>query len=316
MKRRTFCSIAALAGLAPGLARAAGGTINIIVPFAPGGSGDITSRLLSQFLHEKYGQTAVVDLKPGANGIIGMQAAKNAPADGKTLVLASTSTFAANPSLFRALPYDPEKDFTLVALLGSGASYMLVRPDAPYKTLAELVAYAKARPREINYGYFNASSQVPGALLAARANIELTAVPYRQIGNAMTDLTAGQIQTLFVDTTAADSYVSSNRLLAIGLTSLKRSVRFPDIPTLAESYPGFEVTGLLGIAVRAETPEADKLEINKHCNEAIQAEPMKSKLADFGFTVDPLDLPACIAYARSERAKWAEYVALAKIEPQ
>ncbi|MFO1081423.1 MAG: tripartite tricarboxylate transporter substrate binding protein [Reyranellaceae bacterium] len=319
MKRRTFCAgaaTAALAATAPRLAAAAGDTVTILVPFAAGGSGDITARLLGQFWQEKYGQTVVVENKPGANGIIGMQAAKAASADGRTLVLASTSTFAANPSLFRSLPYDPEKDFTLVAVLGAGGSYLLVRPEAPWKTVAEFVATAKAKPRELTYGYFNATSQVPGALLAARAGIELTGVPYRQIGQALTDLTGGQIQCLFVDTTAGDSAVSSGRLRALGVTSAKRLPRFPDLPTLAESYPGFVVTGNLGIAVRAETPEADKLEINRRVDAAIVAEPMKGRLADFGFAVEPLDLPASIAYARAERAKWAEYVALAKIEPQ
>jgi tripartite-type tricarboxylate transporter receptor subunit TctC len=289
----------------------------IIVPFAPGGSGDITARLIGQFWLDAYGETVVVETKPGAYGMIGMQSAKNAPADGKTLVLATTSTLAANPSLFRSLPYDAEKDFTLVAVTGGGAgSFMLVRTDAPYASLAEFVSFARAHPRDLHYGYFNASSRVPAALLAIRAAIELTPVPYRQIGTATNDLANGQIHTVFVDTTAADAFLTSKRFRAIGLTAAKRSQRFPDIPAIAESYPDFEVSGFLGIAVRAETPDDDKKEINRRVNAAIVAEPMRSKLMDFGYAVDPMDLEACIAYAHAQRRKWAGYVQAANIEPQ
>lgn len=318
MRRRKLCALLATFGWTQSsVAQSPAGTITIIVPFAPGGSGDITARMIGQFWLEKYGLTVVVETKPGANGIIGMQFTKNAPADGKTLVLATTSTLAANPSLFRSLPYDAEKDFTLVAVTGGGAgSFMLVRVDAPYKSLAEFVAFAKENPRELHYGYFNASSRVPAALLAIRADIELTPVPYRQIGTAINDLASGQIQTVFVDTTAADTHLTSNRLRAIGLTASKRSHRFTDIPTIAESYPDFEVSGFLGIAVRAETPLPDMIEINRRVNAAIVAEPMKSKLASFGYTVDPLHPEACIAYARAQRRKWAEYVRSANIEQQ
>jgi tripartite-type tricarboxylate transporter receptor subunit TctC len=317
MKRRSFCAIAATLGWArAAIAQPSSGPVTIIVPFAPGGSGDITARLIGQFWHEAYGVTVVVETKPGANGIVGMQAVKNDPADGKTLVLATTSTLAANPSLFRTLPYDPEKDFTLVAVTGGGAgSFMLVRKDAPYGSLVEFVAAAKANPRELHYGYFNASARVSAALLASRAGIELTPVPYRRIGTAVNDLANGQIHTVFVDTTAADTLIASGRVRAIGLTAPRRSHRY-DIPTIAETYPGFEVSGFLGIAVRAETPEADKFEINRRVNAAILAEPMKGRLESFGFAVQALDLAACIAYARSQREKWAAYIKAAQIEPQ
>jgi len=317
MKRRTFCAVAATLGSAPPRIALSSEPVTIVVPFAPGGSGDITARLIGHYWLETYGQTVVVETKPGANGIIGMQSVKNDPADGKTLVLATTSTLAANPSLFRALPYDPEKDFTLVAVTGGGAgSFMLVRREAPYETLAEFVVFAKAHPRALHYGYFNASAHVSAALLAIRAGIELTPVPYRQIGAAINDLANGQIHTLFVDTTAADPLLTSTRLRAIGLTAQRRSRRFIDIPTIAETYPGFEVSGFLGIAVRAETPEMEKVEINRRVNAAIVAEPMKSRLESFGFTVEPLDLATCIAYARAQREKWADYIKAAQIEPQ
>jgi len=318
MKRRTFCTFAATLGWArSAIAQSSSGPVTIVVPFAPGGSGDITARLIGQYWLEKYGLTVVVETKPGANGIIGMQSVKNDPADGTTLVLATTSTLAANPSLFRSLPYDPEKDFTLVAVTGGGAgSFMLVRQEAPYGSLAEFVAFARANPRELHYGYFNASARVSAALFAIRAGIELTPVPYRQIGTAINDLANGQIHTVFVDTTAADALMTSSRVRAIGLTAPRRSQRFADVPTIAETLPGFEVSGFLGIAVRAETPEAVKVEINRRVNAAIVEEPMKGRLESFGFVVAPLDLAACIAYARTQREKWAGYIEAAQIEAQ
>jgi tripartite-type tricarboxylate transporter receptor subunit TctC len=261
-------------------------------------------------------QAVVVENKPGANGIIGVESAKGAQPDGQTLLLATTSTHAANPSLFKKLPYDPEKDFSLVGVFGYGGSYMLVKPDAPYKTLAEFVAVAKARPGALNYGHFNASSNVPGALMHTYAGVELTEVPYKQIGAAITDLMAGRIQVLFVDTTAGDSYVSSGRLRALVVTRPTRLPKYPDLPTMSETYPGFDVTGFLGIAVPAATPTPARQYLNRIINEAIMAEPMQSKLTSFGFSPKQMSLEECAEFARSERSKWSRYITAAKIEPQ
>jgi tripartite-type tricarboxylate transporter receptor subunit TctC len=289
--------------------------MQIIVPFAPGGSGDITSRLLGQYISAKTGQPVVVENKPGANGIIGVEAAKTAPADGQTLLLATTSTHSANPSLFKKLPYDPEKDFSMVAVLGISCMYMLVKPDAPYNTPQEFVAKAKAQPGVLNYGHFNASSHVPGALLGTLAGIDITPVPYKQVANAFIDLMAGRIQVLFCDTTAADSYLSSGRVRPLAVTKPTRMDKHPNLPTLAESYPGFEVTGYLGIAVPSATPSAVKQSLNSLVNEAIMSEPVAAKLASFGFSQSRMTLEECAKHARSERAKWTRYIAAAKIEP-
>jgi tripartite-type tricarboxylate transporter receptor subunit TctC len=321
MKRRTFIHSLAGASLATVFSQVRAQTaeskaLQIIVPFAPGGSGDITARLLGQFISTKSGQAVVVENKPGANGIIGVESAKAARPDGQTLLLATTSTHAANPSLYKKLPYDPEKDFSLVGVFGYGGSYMLVKPDAPYKTLAEFVAAAKARPGALNYGHFNASSNVPGALMSTYAGAELTEVPYKQIGAAITDLLAGRIQVLFVDTTAGDSYVSSGRLRALVVTRPTRLPKYPDLPTMSETYPGFDVTGFLGIAAPVVTPAAIKQSLNKIINDAIMAEPMHSKLMSFGFSPNPMSLEECAAFARSERSKWSRYIAAAKIEQQ
>ena len=172
------------------------------MPFAPGGSGDITARLVGKYIEDKTGQPFVVENKPGANGIVGVLAVKSAPADGYTLMLATTSTNAANIHMFKSPGYDPEKDFTVVGVIGSSGAFLVVPADSPYKTMADLLAYAKANPGKLNFGYFNASSQVPAEVLATKAGVDWQGVAYKAIGNAWTDLYAGAIQFMFVDLTA------------------------------------------------------------------------------------------------------------------
>ena len=182
--------------LAPIEARAAlypSRPIKIIVPFGPGGSGDITARLIGKQIEERTKQSVVIDNRPGANGIIGTMAVKTAEPDGYTVLLITTSTHAANVSLVRNLAYDPANDFTVVGVFRSSGSYLMVRPQAPWRDLAGFIAAAKAAPGKLTFGHFNASSRTPPEYLSRLAGIELQGVPYRAIGNAVTDLIGGEI---------------------------------------------------------------------------------------------------------------------------
>ena len=179
-------SVLALIGAAlmPSVARAAqypSRPIKIIVPFGPGGSGDITARLIGKQIEEKTKQAVVIDNRPGANGIIGTMAVKTAEPDGYTVLLITTSTHAANVSLVRNLSYDPAKDFTVVGVFRSSGSYLMVRPQAPWRDLAGFIAAAKAAPGKLTFGHFNASSRTPPEYLGRLAGIELQGVPYRAI---------------------------------------------------------------------------------------------------------------------------------------
>ena len=321
MQRRRFVQslfMLPIGGFATTAGAQTGGekTLQIIVPFGPGGSGDITARMLAEFITRKTGRATVVENRPGANGIIGVEAAKKGPPDGSVLLLATTSTHSANPSLYRKLPYDPEKDFTLVGHFGGSASFMLVRPDAPYRSVSDFVAAAKAAPGKLNYGYFNASSHVPGALLGSIAGIELTAVPYKQISNAMTELIGGQLDVIFVDSVAGDSFVASGQLRALAAQGGKRLAKYPAVPLISETYPTYTTSGFLGIAVPAGTPAATLQALNDLINEAITSDPVKSKLEGFGFTPQRMSLAQLAAFDREERAKWRNYVAIARIVPQ
>ena len=291
--------------------------IRIIVPFAPGGSGDITSRLIGKYIEDKTGQPFVVENKPGANGIVGALAVKAAPADGYTLMLATTSTNAANIHMYKSPGYDPEKDFQVVGVIGSSGAFLVVPTDSPYKTLNDLLAYAKANPGKLNFGYFNASSQVPAEVLGKRAGVEWQAVAYKAIGNAWTDLYAGAIQFMFVDLTAGRGQVVANKARPLALTLPQRSPLYPDLPTLSETFPDFTSTGFLAVVVPKATPLPVQEKLNALINEAITSPDIQNRLAnEFALTSRPLTLEQCAQQDRDERAKWAEYVKIAKIEPQ
>jgi tripartite-type tricarboxylate transporter receptor subunit TctC len=291
--------------------------IRIIVPFAPGGSGDITSRLIGKYIEDKTGQPFVVENKPGANGIVGALAVKTAPADGYTLMLATTSTNAANVHMYKNPGYDPEKDFQLVGVIGSSGTFLIVPADSPFKTLAELLADAKANPGKLNFGYFNASSQVPAEVLGKRAGVEWQGVGYKAIGNAWNDLYAGSIQFFFVDLTAARGQVVAKKARPLAISLAQRSPLYPDVPTLAETFPGFTTTGFLAIAVPKATPRPVQERLNALINEALASPEIKDRLAnEFALTSRPLSLEQCAQQDREERAKWAEYVKIARIVPQ
>jgi tripartite-type tricarboxylate transporter receptor subunit TctC len=291
--------------------------IRIIVPFAPGGSGDITSRLIGKYIEDKTGQPFVVENKPGANGIVGALAVKAAPADGYTLMLATTSTNAANIHMYKNPGYDPEKDFQVVGVIGSSGAFLVVPADSPYKTLDDLLAYAKANPGKLNFGYFNASSQVPAEVLGTKAGVQWQGVAYKAIGNAWTDLYAGAIQFMFVDLTAGRGQVVANKARPLAITLPQRSPLYPDLPTLSESFPGLTTTGFLAVAVPKATPRPIQEKLNTLINEAIASPDIHKRLTDeFALNSRPLTLEQCAAQDHEERTKWAEYVKIARIEPQ
>ncbi len=291
--------------------------VQIIVPFAPGGSGDITARLVGKYMEEKLGQPFVIENKAGANGIVGVLSVKGATADGYTLMLATTSTQAANVHMYKAPGYDPEKDFTVAGVIGDSGAFLVVPGDSAYKTLADLIAFAKKNPGKLNYGYFNASSQVPSAVLGEKAGVDWQGVAYKAIGNAWTDLYAGQIQFMCVDLTAARGQVVANKARPLAISLPERSPLYPDVPTLAETFPGFVSTGFLAIAVRKSVPDEIKQKLNVLINEAVfSPEINKRLLEEFALSPHKLDLAQCAAKDHDERAKWADYVRIAKIEPQ
>ena len=318
LSRRVLLSLVA-AALLPARAHAErypSRAIKIIVPFGPGGSGDISARLIGKEIEERTKQPVVVDNRPGANGIIGTMAVKTAPADGYTVLLITTSTHAANVSLVRDLSYDPQKDFTVVGVFRSSGSYLMVRPQAPWRDLASFIVAAKAAPGKLTYGYFNASSRTPPEYLSRLAGIALQGVPYRAIANAIADLISGEINCLFMDTTASNQYLANNQLRPIAITRLTRAPLTPDVPTIAETFPGFQLTGFLGMAVPSATPREIVVQLNALIAQALTVPEVRRRMDEFGLAYDITGLAECEAEVRAERERWAEYTRVAGIQPE
>ena len=207
------------------------------MPFGPGGSGDIVSRIVARELEQVTGQPFVVDNKPGATAMVGTAIVKHAPTDGYTLLHGSTSSLAANPSLYKTMTYDPD-DFITVAIDGTIPNFMLVAKDAPWKSVKEFVADAKQRKEPLFSGFGNASSRVPSALFESVSGVKLEEVAYKDAVPAIQDLIAGRVHVTFPDQVIGESYVRTGQVRALAVTSEKRSPQYPDIEAIAETYPG------------------------------------------------------------------------------
>ena len=293
--------------------------VRIVVPFGPGGSGDIVSRILAHELEKVTGQPFIVDNKPGATAMVGTGIARQAPADGYTLLHGSTSSLAANPSLYKQLPYDPD-DFTTVAIDGTIPSFMLVNKDAPYRTVKEFVAFAKARkPNEpVFSGYGNASSRVPSALFEEQSGVKFEEVAYRDAVPSIQDLAAGRVHVVFPDMTVGESYVRSGFVRAIAVTSAERSPQYPDLEAISETYPGFSVIAFISVSLRNEVPAEIQAKLNRWLTDILNKPEIRKRLLEINVTPPPegWDIQKCTEFVRNERKLWTRYIRLAKIEPQ
>ena len=211
-------------------------TLRIIVPFAPGGGTDLIARLVAETMSKDLGRSVIVENKPGAGTIIGTDYVAKSTADGSALVMA-TFAHAVNPALHAKLPFDTDKDFAPVALVGTSPNVLVVRPDRPWKTVRELIDAAKAQPGNLTYGSFGngTSAHLAGALFANLAKVELLHVPYKGSAPAITDLLGGQIDMMFTTVASVAQHLTSGKLRALAVTSAKRSPSWPDLPTIAEA---------------------------------------------------------------------------------
>ena len=290
--------------------------IRIIVPFGPGGSGDIMARTFAQYLESQTKQSVVVENKPGANGIIGTELAKNATPDGYTLMLATNSTHAANVSLYKKLPYDPLKDFENFTPFGTLGSVAVVPPGSPLNSIAAVVNFAKANPGKAFYGHYNSASLMAAELFRVRTGAPLTGVSYKTIGNAITDLIGGQIQVLFLEYASGSSHIDGGKLTALGVTGPVRHKAWPNVPAIAESYPGFELTAYLGLAAPARLPNDIAETINRWVLDAQADATIRARLDQLGMTPRALSRDEARRFVQQEIERWVGYVKAAGIEPQ
>lgn len=291
--------------------------VRVIVPFPASGATDLVARVVTQRVAQDLGQQFVVDNKPGAGGTIGTAEAAKAKSDGNTLLLTTSSTHAISPHLMPRLAYDPQRDFVPVAHVADAPSVLLVTPSLPVKTVAELIAYARAHPGQLNYATSGNGTIVHlnTAAFAAQAGIEMTHVPYKGTALAIPDLAAGQVQVLFDSLPTGMPHVKSGRLRALAVTSAQRSSLAPELPTLAESgLPGFSSVTWFGVYLPAGASPALVKRVHDAFARAIQAPEVAQSLARLGVEPARPSTPAQFAaLVQADSARWASVIRQHKI---
>jgi len=317
---RALLAVAALALLAAtGGARAQEypkAPVKIIVPFPPGGPTDTVARLLGQKLQELWGQPVLIDYKPGAGTVIGVDfVAKSAP-DGYTMVMVN-SAYAVNPALRKSLPYNTLRDLAPITHIADLQLAIVARPDAPFNTLPELIAYAKKNPSKLTYGTPGAGSttHLGAELLKRTAGFDMLHSPFKGSAPAHTELMGGRIDLVFDPFLSIQPYVKAGRMKMIATLGLKR-IPGTDYPTVAETIPGFTVNALLGFVAPAGTPKAILQKIATDTGRALADADLRKRIEDLGMTTIASTPEQFDAFVQSEMKRWAKVVAEADIQPE
>jgi tripartite-type tricarboxylate transporter receptor subunit TctC len=322
MSRFLVSVLFALAALAcspaPALAAYPDRVVKIVVPFAPGGGTDVVARTLAQEMAKDFGATIIIENKPGAGTIIGTQSVAASPPDGYTLLM-GTFANAVNPSLYAKLPYDAHRDFAPVALVARSFNIVVVNPSSPIKSIADLIAAARAEPEKLSYGTYGTgtSAHLAGELFKHMAGINLNTVPYRGAAPAITDLLAGQIQVMFTTVASAASLVAAGRLRALAVTSAERSPAFPQLPTVSEAgVPGYAAESWYGLFAPANTPAEIIDRLNKSAAKAVQSEAFKKLGVNEGLVMVAAPPAELDRYFRGEQARWRKVIEDAGIKAE
>lgn len=289
--------------------------VRIIVPFAPGGATDIVTRIVAQKLTELWGQSVIVENRAGAGGNIGGEAAATSTPDGYTLFMTSGSIVTANQHIYKKMPFDPAKDLLPITNVASGPQVIVVHPDSDIKNLRQLIELAKAKPGVLNYGHAGIGSQTH---LAAEnflftANLDITSVPYKGEGPAMTDLVGKQLNLATPNLAAAIGFINQGKLRALAVTGKQRSPQLPDVPIVAETLPGFENTGWFGLMAPAGTPKEIVNKVYRDTAKILDSTDLRARLYVQGMVPvgnSPAEFAAAI---REESARWAKVVRERKI---
>ena len=285
--------------------------LRLIVPFPPGGGSDAVGRVIAQKLSERLGQQVNVDNRGGAGGSIGTEAAVRAAPDGYTMVLASTSEIAINPSLYSKLSYDTAKDLVPVALIATTPMVVIVTPTLPVSSIAELVALARTKPGELNVASAGAGtiSHLSGELFRSLNGLSWTHVPYKGTGPALTDLAGGQVQVMFVPPPPALGLVKANRAKLLAVSGKARIATLPDTPTVAEAGgPAYSVDNWYGIFVPVGTPQEVVARLIEEIAQSLKAPELVSTLAAQGAAPSGMAGAAFVDYVKSEVEKWGKVV--------
>jgi tripartite-type tricarboxylate transporter receptor subunit TctC len=321
--RRKFLHLAAGAAAVPIVTRTAAAQaypsrpVRWIVGFAPGGGNDLVARLLGQRLSERLGQPFVIENRPGAAGNLAADAVVHARPDGHTLLLVSSNN-ATNAAVYDNLGFDFLRDIAPVAGIGRTPLVMAVNPAVPAKTVAEFIAYAKANPGKVNMGSAGTGGigHLAGEEFKMMAGVDMTHVPYRGNGPALTGLLGGEVQVLFPSLASGLEFVSTGKLRALAVASAQRAEKLPDLPTIAESVPGFEASTWYGVGAPRGTPAAIIERLYTEID-AVLAEPaMTARFAELGDVPRPMTPAAFGQYVAGETEKWRKVAKFAGVKPE
>lgn len=284
--------------------------IKLVIPFAAGGPSDVLARAFTPKLGENLGQPIVIENKPGAGANLAAEYVANSKPDGYTLFLMMVGTQAINETLYKKLNYNLVKDFSPVSLIASSSLLFVANPSAPFKTIPELIAYAKANPNKVSFASSGAGTplHLGGELFNTQAGTDILHVPYKGAAPALTDVLGGQIETALVGTPAALPYVRSGKLIPLGITSLKRSPNAPEIPAISEFLPKFEVELVYAIVAPANTPKTIIEKLNSQLNVVLNNPEIKSQINGKGFEIVTSSPNQLGDYIKSEVTKWGSIV--------
>jgi len=292
--------------------------IKIISPFATGGIADGFSRIIAQGLSESFGQPVIVENKAGGGGNIGADFVAKSPADGYTLIMGSIGTHAVNPYLVKNMPYDPLKDFVPVVFVLDAEGLLAVNPNLPVKNVPELIAYLKANPGKVSYGSggIGTASHLAGELFVMTAKVDMTHIPYKGNALAITDLIGGQTQVMFATMPTILPYVKSDKLRGLAVTSAGRDPSMPDLPSISETLPGFDVKNWIGLFAPAGTPPAVVKKLHDEVAKIMQQPALQKKLEAEGAKYYAMTPEAFGAFQKKESIRWGKIIKSAGIKPE
>ena len=288
--------------------------VRIVVPFAAGGTTDILARIVGQALTTELGQSVIVDNRAGAGGNIGASMAAKSPADGYTLFMGTVGTHAINAinaSLYKKMPFDPIKDFAPLTRVANVPNLLVANPAQPFKTVPELIAYAKANPGKVNFGSSGNGSSIhlSGELFKSLAKVDMVHVPYKGSAPAVTDLLGNQIGIMFDNMPSAIQHVRSGKLVPIAVTTAKRSPELPNVPTIAEAgVPGYEATSWFGMFAPAGTPAPVLARLNAALVKVLAQPDVKKKINEQGAETYSETPAQFAAFIQAESVKWGKVV--------
>ena len=317
---RLGCSILALAALAAGGAHAQGfpnKPIRLVVADAAGGAPDQLARLFAQKLSESMGQQVVVDNRPGAGGALGAEGVAKSPADGYTLLVSTTAIYAILPNLRKDLPYDAVRDFVPIGRMATASNVLVVNNALPAQNVAELVKYAKERPGQLNYASagIGTPAHLAGEMLNLLADIKVTHVPYKGAAPGLLDVIAGNAQYIITSPIAAGAHMGAGRVRAIASTGTERNPALPDLPTVADTLPGYEITQSWGIVAPAGTPADVVKKLSDELAKALANADARERVLKTGAVPAPAHAPAAFAeFMARERQRLGDVITRSKIE--